>query len=210
VAWVAGLAAWPKNLALNATADQTAAAYAAHPAQAAIQYLLVEGLAVLLLGVVLGYVLLPGLTRLRGAAALRARSAAALAVVAVGLSVSPCVIGLILVGAADGHDVSRCGELSNLVNHLDGAKMLAIAAVAVLLAAPGGPASLLPRWLRVVAGLLAAALIASGCAYLALSQPLAWTAYASGPLLLMWVTGLGIALTVSRRSGSGAGPGRGR
>jgi hypothetical protein len=206
-AWIAGLAAWPKNLALNATAGQTAAAYAAHPAQAAVQYLLVEGLAGLLLGVVLGCVLVP---RLRGAVTLMARSAALLTVVAVGVSVTQCVLGLVLVGAADGHDVSRCGELSNLVNQLDGVKMIAIAAAAVLLAAPGGPAAVLPRWLRVVSVLLAAALIASGYAYLALSQPLAWTAYVSGTLLLLWVTGLGIALTVSWRSGSGAAPGRGR
>jgi hypothetical protein len=207
VAWVVGLAVWPKNLALNATAGQAAAAYAAHPAQAAVQYLLVEGLAGLLLGAVLGCALLP---RLRGAGAPRARITALLAVVAVGISVAQCVIGLVLVSAATGHDVSRCGELSNLVNQLDGVKMLAIAGTAVLLAAASGPACVLPRWLRVVAGLLAAALIASGYAYLALSQPLAWTAYVSGTLLLLWVTGLGIALTVSRRSGSGAAPGRGR
>jgi hypothetical protein len=41
----------------------------------------------------------------------------------------------------------------------------------------------------------ASPLIASGYAYLALSQPLAWTAYISGTLLLLWVTGLGIAQT---------------
>jgi hypothetical protein len=88
--------------------------------------------------------------------------------------------------------------------------MIAIAASAVLLAVPGGPASAVPRWLRVVGVALAAALGASGYAYLALSQPLAWTAYVSGTLLLLWVTGLGIALTVSRRRGPGAGPGTGR
>lgn len=206
-AWVAGLSVWPDNLALNATAAQAAAAYAAHPAQAVVQYLLVEGLAGLLLGVVLGCALLP---RLRGAGALRARSAALLAVTAVGVSLAQCVIGLMLVGAATGHDVSRAGDLSNLVNQLDGIKMIAIAASAVLLAVPGGPASGVPRWLRVVGVALAAALVASGYAYLALSQPLAWTAYVSGTLLLLWVTGLGIALTVSRRREPGAGPGTGR
>ena len=44
VAWVAGLAIWPVNLALNATAGQVAASYRAHPAQAVVQYLLIEGL----------------------------------------------------------------------------------------------------------------------------------------------------------------------
>jgi hypothetical protein len=212
VAWVAGLAAWPNNLPLNATAGQTAAAYAAHPAQAAVQYLLVEGLAGLLLGVVLGCALLP---RLRGGVRLPAAAAALLAVAALGTSLAQCVLGLVLTGAADAGDVSRCGELASLVNRLDGVKMLAIAAVALLLAAPARPASALPRWLRALAVPLAAALAASGYAYLTLSQPLAWTAYVSGTLLLLWVTGLGIALAVSRRSGGsvsgrGGGPGRGR
>jgi len=42
------------------------------------------------------------------------------------------------------------------------------------------------------------ALVASGYAYLALSQSLSWTAYVSGPLLLLWVTGLGVTLTRRR------------
>ena len=37
VAWVAGLAAWPVNRALNATAGQAAASYRAHPAGAIAQ-----------------------------------------------------------------------------------------------------------------------------------------------------------------------------
>lgn len=47
---------------------------------------------------------------------------------------------------------------------------------------------------------LAIALVASGYAYLALSQPLSWTAYVFGTLLLLWVTGLGIALTVRAKA----------
>jgi len=197
VAWLAGLAAWPSNLPLNATAAQTTASYAAHPAQAAVQYLLVEGLAGLLLGVVLGCVLLP---RIRAGAGLRATGATVFGAVAVGLSLVQCALGLILVSAATSHDVARCGNLSNLVNQLDGAKMLALAATAALLAALGGPDRALPRWLRVVAVLLGVALIASGCAYLALSQSLAWTAYLSGPLLLLWVTSRGITQTLRERA----------
>jgi hypothetical protein len=210
VAWVAGLAAWPSNLALNATAAQTTATYAAHPAQATVQYLLVEGIAGVLLGVVLGCVLFPqlrgvpqpgGVGQLRGGSAPRAAVAALLGVVAVGTSLAQCAIGLVLISAAAGHEVARCGDLSNLVNQLDGVKMLAIAGAAVLLAALGGPDLPLPRWLRVTGLALGAALVASGCAYLALSQPLAWTAYISGTLLLVWVTGLGITWTMRQRAG---------
>lgn len=39
------------------------------------------------------------------------------------------------------------------------------------------------------------ALVASGLAYLVLANPLAWAAFVSGPLLLIWVTGTGVWLT---------------
>jgi hypothetical protein len=77
--------------------------------------------------------------------------------------------------------------------------MLALAGAAVCLATLGGPGQALPRWLRATAVPLAVALFASGYTYLALSQALAWTAYVSGTLLLIWVTGLGTALTVRQR-----------
>jgi hypothetical protein len=196
VAWVAGLAAWPVNLPLNATAAQTAASYAAHPAEAATQYLLAEGLAGLLLGIVLGCALL---TRARGHAPLRVKAAALLGAGAVAISLTQCAIGLVLTSAATARDVTRCGDLSNLVNQLDGGKMLALAGTAACLATLSGPGQALPRWLRATVLPLAVALFASGYAYLALSQALAWTAYVSGTLLLIWVTGLGVALTVRQR-----------
>jgi TRAP-type C4-dicarboxylate transport system permease small subunit len=77
--------------------------------------------------------------------------------------------------------------------------MLALAGTAACLATLRGPGQALPGWLRATALPLGIALIASGCAYLALSEPLAWTSYVSGTLLLLWVTILGIALTVRRR-----------
>jgi hypothetical protein len=194
-AWVAGLAAWPSNLPLNATAAQTAASYAAQPAQATVQYLLVEGLAGVLLGIVLWCTVH---SAVRGRAGSPARSAAALGAVAVAVSLAQCVIGLFLVSAASGHDVTRCGELSDLVNRLDGVKMIALAGTGACLAAIGGPAPAVPRWLRAVTVPFGIALVTSGYAYLTLSQALAWTAYVSGPLLLLWVAGLGVTLTRRR------------
>jgi hypothetical protein len=47
--------------------------------------------------------------------------------------------------------------------------------------------------------LLAVAITASGYAYLTLSNELAWIAYISGPVLLFWVAGTGIWLTVRSR-----------
>jgi hypothetical protein len=196
-AWAAGLAAWPSNLALNATSAQTAAAYQAHPAGAVAQYLLAEGLAGLLLGVVLAAVLLPR------APGRLARPAVAAAAVAVVISVTQCVLGLVLVAAATSAEVSRAGSLSALENRLDGVKMLAMASVAAYLAARGrargavaGPQ---PRWLRAIAGLAAAALVSSAVAYLFRDNAIAWAVYLSGPLLLLWIAATGTWLTFVRR-----------
>ena len=124
------------------------------------------------------------------------RGPAVLSAIAVLTSLSQCVIGLFITAAATGGRTARCGELSDLVNRLDGLKMLALAATAAWLAVTG---PVLPRWLRALAVPLGLALIASGCAYLTLSNALAWTAFISGPLLLLWVAGAGLALTVAAR-----------
>jgi hypothetical protein len=194
-AWAVGLAVWPVNLALNATATQVAASYRAHPAEAVVQYLLTEGLAGLLLGVVLAGVLLP---RLRGRMAPQAIGAVALGAIAVATSLAQCVIGLLVTAAAANGDIARCGDLCALVNRLDGVKMIAIAITAAIIAAARTPGTLLPGWLRWLSVPLGLALIASGYAYLTLSNSLAWTAYVSGPLLLLWVTGAGVALTIRK------------
>jgi hypothetical protein len=190
-AWVAGLASWPANLALNATNAQVAAAYRAHPAGAASQYLLAEGLAALLLGVVLAAALIAN--RDRGRA--RPWPAAATAAGAVAISLLQAVIGMFLIAAATHHDIVRAGGLSDLVNRLDGVKMLALAAVAAYLAARRTWDRRPPNWLTATAALAAAALAVSGLDYVLLANSLAWTVYISGPLLLAWIAATGIWLT---------------
>jgi hypothetical protein len=200
VAWIAGLAAWPSNLALNATSAQVTASYRTHSGPAAVQYLLVEGLAGLLLGVVLGFVVLSSRASSVRASSVRASRflpVAVLGAAAVAISLAQCVLGLVLIAAASRQDVSRAGELSTLVSRLDGLKMLALAGVAAYLAVRAVTGRLTPRWLRAVAALTALALLASGCTYLLLANALAWTVYISGPLLLIWITGTGIRLTRS-------------
>ena len=189
-AWVAGLAVWPQNLPLNAPPAQVAASYAAHPAAAATQYVLVEGLAGLLFGVVLAFALISAGDR----RAVRNRFVAAIALAAVVISLVQAVVGMVLVAAATQHDIARAGNLSDLVNRLDGVKMLALATVAAYLAARG-TAARPPSWLRATAALTAAALIVSGLGYLTLSSTLAGAAYVSGPLLLLWIAATGVWLT---------------
>jgi hypothetical protein len=201
-AWAAGLASWPANLALNATNAQVAASYRAHPAGAASQYLLSEGLAGLLLGMVLAAALIPN--RDRGPA--RPWPAAATAAGAVAISLLQAVIGMFLIASATHHDIARAGGLSDLVNRLDGAKMLALAAVAAYLSARRTRDRRPPNWLRATDALAAAALAVSGLDYLLLANSLAWTVYISGPLLLAWIAATGIWLTRSSPDGSAGTP----
>ena len=193
VTWVVGLAVWPVNLALNATAAQVAASHRAHPAEATVQYLLIEGLAALLFGFVLACVLRANRDR---RSSRQIAGPAVLSAVAVIASLTQCVLGLLVTAAATGGHVATSGSLFELLNRLDGVKMLALA-VAIAWLAATRPA--LPRWLRRAAVPVALALITSGCAYVTLTNGLAWTAFVSGPLLLLWVASAGIALTVAAR-----------
>ena len=76
------------------------------------------------------------------------------------------------------------------VNRLDGVKMLALA----VLGLAGATSGVLPRWLRYAGITLAIAITCSAVAYLLLLPGLAGLAYVSGPLLLLFVTGTGVAL----------------
>jgi hypothetical protein len=192
-AWVAGLAAWPVNLPLNATNAQVAASYRAHQAGAVSQYLLSEAVAGLLLGIVLAAALFGNRDRSRA----RPWPAAAAAAGAVVISLVQAVVGMFLIAAAAHYHVARAGGLSDLVTRLDGVKMLALAAVAAYLAGRRSWDRRPPGWLRAVAALTAAALVASGLAYLLLANPLAWMVYISGPLLLLWIASTGVWLTRS-------------
>ena len=193
-AWVAGLAAWPSNLALNAAASQVAASHRDHATQAVVQYLLVEGLAGVLLGIVLAAAVS---TAVGGRLAVWARPAAVLGAVAVVISVTQSVLGVLLTSAATDHDVARAGDLFAAVNRLDGVKMLALSLAAAYLAVRLAPDRPSPRWLRVLAALAAVSLAVSGVTYLFLLNALSGTVYLAGPLLLAWVTGTGIWLTVA-------------
>ena len=192
VTWVVGLAVWPVNLALNATAAQVAASHRAHPAEASVQYLRVEGLAALLLGIVLACVLRANRDRVSR----QTVGPVLLSAVAVITSLTECVLGLLVTAASTGGHAATAGSLFEVLNRLDGVKMFALAGAIAWLAATR-PA--LPRWLRRVTPVVVLALIASGCTYLTLANAFSWTAFVSLPLLLLWVAGAGIALTGAAR-----------
>jgi hypothetical protein len=60
--------------------------------------------------------------------------------------------------------------------------------------ATAGNGGVLPRWLRYAGGVLAVTITISGVGYLLLIQALAPMAYVAGALLLVFVTGTGMAL----------------
>jgi hypothetical protein len=190
--WLAGLAVWPTNPSVDASAAKVVSAYAGHQAIAATQYLLVEGLAAIALAAVL--IALGRAAAPRGAGRL-GRVTVLAGIGAVTVALVECVLGLWLATAAiPAGDTGRAGTLFDLINRLDGTKMLAFAMMAiagVALTRRDGP---LPRWLGYTAAPLAAAMTVSGIGYLLLNNTLAMAAAASLPLLLIWVGGTGLAL----------------
>jgi hypothetical protein len=96
-------------------------------------------------------------------------------------------------------DVDTASTAYDLLARLDGVKMLllAIAAGATALAI-GRSRAALPSLLEVVTAATAFALTLSGVGYLALVDALAMVAYASLPLLILFVTGSAIYLSSAR------------
>jgi hypothetical protein len=192
VAWLTGLAVWPSNLDVAASGSQVVAAYTGHRDVAMLQSLLVHGVAAVALAIVV--LALGQAARHRDAGSLAPATVVA-GVGAAVVSLVQCALGLLLAGWAvpDG-DSGRAGDLFAAINRLDGVKMLALAAMAASGAALVRRTRLLPGWLGYLGVLLAVALVVSGIGYLLLRSALAPAAFVAGPLLLIWVTAVGISL----------------
>ena len=188
VSWIAGLAVAAPSPKLTASGASITAALAGHQAAVVAQFALTEGLPAVGLAVI--SIALARAARRSGAGHARVALVAGLA--AALISLAQFVLGAILAAAAS---PAAAHLLYESVNRLDGVKMLALAGVAACFIATRNPAARQPRWLAVTAVAMAVALVASGVTYVALANPLAWTAFVSGPLLLIWVAGTGIWLT---------------
>ena len=164
----------------------------------AAQYALEEGVPAAGLAIV--SIALAHAARRSGAAA-AARLALIAGVAAALISLLQFTLGAVLAGTAS---PGTAHLLYDAVNRLDGVKMLALAILGLAAAASG----VLPRWLRYTGIALAIAITASGVAYLLLLQNLAILAVPAGVLLLVFITGTGIALGTSARKPSYALPAR--
>ena len=195
-AWVTGFAVWPINLDVRSTDAAVLAAYRGHAVQAATQATLVHGVAALALSVVVVALARAGRAG-GGTRASRVVLQAGLA--AAGVSLIQWALDLTLATmVAPAGEAARAGATLEAINRLDGLKLVLLAALAaagVTLARN----AVLPRWLGVVATLLAVVILGSGIGYLLLIPALAALAYVSGPLLLVWVTGVGLRLGRQRR-----------
>jgi hypothetical protein len=196
IAWLAGLAVWPTNLGIDSSDAAVTSAYRTSAGQAVAQYLLVEGLAGLLLGVVI--TALARRTAARSAPRLRDMAITAGLSAAV-ISVAQAVVGLAIVVEARGGHVAAAGRAFDTADRLDGVKMLLIAVAAAAFAVTPWSTRRVPRWLTVLSYALAVSIAVSGVGYRLLTGSLGWTAYVSGPLLLVWVPAVGFWASRIRR-----------
>jgi hypothetical protein len=196
IAWAGGLAAWPSNLSIDATKWEIVSLYAAHQSEATAQYLVVEGIAGVLLGMVLFYCI----WRLRMCERTWTSRAAVAGGVAVAVSLLQCLLGLLLVSTASKGYLGQSGDIYQLINRLDGAKQLALSVCVVALGTRLRATASYPLWLSRITVILGPALATSGLAYLLLWGVLAGTTFVSLPLLVVWVAGSGIWLGTGSQS----------
>ena len=177
LSWIAGLAVPAPSPKFSATGAQIVSAIAGHAQALAVQFALTEGLPAAGIAVVA-----IALARVTGS-----RLAMVAGVTAAVISVLQFCLGMWLAAASS---PVTAHVLYQMVNRMDGVKMLALA----VLGAAGAAALVLPRWLRCTGAALAVAIAASGVVYLLLLQSLALLAGPALVLLLIFVTGAGIWL----------------
>jgi hypothetical protein len=192
-AWIAGLAVPVPAVEVDASAAQVLAGLAGHESGFAVRELLVHGVA----AVTLAVVVLALAVALGRDGAGRAVKLAGLAAAAV--SLVQVVVGLALVGVAvPGADAAASAALFDAINVLDGVKMLALAAFAGVAVRGARRTGLLSRRVQRLGMATAAALVVSAVGYLLALPAFALAAFASLPLLLVWVASAGLA--VGRRA----------
>ncbi|WP_088289438.1 hypothetical protein [Kineosporia sp. A_224] len=203
--WIAGLLVAPAGTDVTSTGAEVVAAIRPHAGATALQYVLTELVPAVVLAVTVGavaaYAARVGTARADERLVATARLLRRTAIAAGGISAFQGTLGLALAlvavpRGADGAAVL----LFETVNRADGVKMFVLAGMA-LLGLRLGRLGVLPTWLTPVATLLAVSVAVSGVGYLLLVTTLAAAAYVSLPLLLVWVTGSGLA--AARRLGDG-------
>ena len=191
-AWATGLLIAPAGPDMSATAGEIAAHFRSNGTAAALQSLLVHGVA----GVALAAVATTLGRRLPTTRT--ARLAVIAALVAVAVSFAQVGFLQVLVATVDSAGVERAAALFHAVNIADSVKLVFLGVFVAATAVAALRAGAMPRWLRSASLALAAALPLSGAAFVFESPGLYALLFVTLPLLLTWVATT--ALVVSRRS----------
>jgi hypothetical protein len=196
LSWIAALSVGPGNVSATAGGHQVVAAYTGQAVGGTAQYLFSEGLPAVGLAVV--GLALAGAAR-RAGLLRTARTTAVAAVAAAAISAVQCLLGVFLMlSSVPRGATGEAHLLFELVNRMDGVKMLVLAALA-LSGAALARSGVAAGWLRYPAYALALTIAGSGIGYLLLLGSFTSLAYLSLPLLMLWVTGTGISLSRKAR-----------
>ncbi|SDO65999.1 hypothetical protein SAMN04515671_1619 [Nakamurella panacisegetis] len=199
--WIIGLFLTSSTTTVTSSGSAVVRQDAPHVAALTLQFLLTEGVAALALLIVVIGVWRP---TARGVA----RSAALISgVAAVVISLVQTVLGVCLVEiAVRGGDTALASSLSVTLNELDGVKMFLLAATAFAISAAQWRRQVrLPIWLLPAGIATGVALLASAIGYLARSNTFSIAAWISLPLLLIFVTAVGLCVRPgSERDAKGA------
>jgi hypothetical protein len=196
VAWAVSQAVGAPNPSVAASGSQVVSAYAGRDWATIANLVLSEGIAAVALAAVV--LLMAQAARRAGA------RRAGLAVAVFGMAAAVVSWGELVLGAwlqfgpvASGHPAAA-GTVYSALMRIDGAKMFLLAAMAIALVVLSVTSAVLPRWLAPLGLLLAVLLVASGLGYLLLAQGLSDAVFASGVLLLVFVTATGTTMRTSR------------
>jgi len=176
---------------VSASGAEVVSTYSSHRVVGAAQFVLVEGVAAIALAAVV-----VALARAIGDAALdRSRAVLVTGLTASLISIAQSVLGVVLATwlSSPAH-VDAAANVFDAINRLDGVKMFVLAAL-IATAALARRELGTPGWLRGVSLVAILALLVSGVGYLILVDLLAGAAFVSLPLLLVWVSAIGLALS---------------
>lgn len=198
LSWIVGLGLWSSSTKVGMPGEEVLRLYAGSEGIALAQFAFTEGLPALAFAAVM--ILLGGRLASGGQAGLGRLVVAAASAAAV-LSLAQLGLGAYLcLAAVPAGDAGAAKAALDAIGRTDGAKMLLMALFSLasflgLRRAKG----LLPGFLQPLALALAATILASGIGYLFLLDSLSVAAYLSLPLLMAWISSVGIALGLKRK-----------
>ena len=197
LSWVIGLSVWSSSADVTKSGAELIRMYAGNEAIALVQFFFTEGLTAITLGLVmvcLAKYALAANEAFWGKVILGAGlAAAAISLMQFALGAYLCIF------AVPGNRADAAKLAFDVLNRIDGVKMLFMAAFAFagFRVIRNGKAHL-PAWLAWVALALAVTLFLSAIGFLFQLDSFSPATYVSLPLLMLWVTAVGIVLAIRR------------